>query len=83
MELRSWSPARAVAKTPNVVAKGTRPSRAIPAATESMFCSCTPQLKKRSGKTFSKSQVFVATETSLSRTTIRGSSRPSSMRASA
>ena len=46
--IRSWSKACS-ANTAKVEAKATRPIAAIPAATETMFCSATPSVKKRSG----------------------------------
>ena len=51
--------ARAVAKTPKVVAKGMRPSSAIPTATKSMFCPCTPRLSAPGAATLGKETIAV------------------------
>ena len=47
-DMRSWSYACS-ANTAKVDAKATLPIAAIPAATEIMFCSAAPSVKKRSG----------------------------------
>jgi len=78
MVLRTCSQARPLAKMPNVLAKGTLPLRASPAATPIMFASAMPMSKKRPGNFSAKSLVRVDFDRSASSTTISGCVSPSS-----
>ncbi len=78
--MRTWSKHLLEANTANVLAKGTLPQVARPAAMLIIFCSARPHWMKRSGKAWAKYLVMVERDRSASSTTMRGSRPPNSVK---
>ena len=78
MEFLTCSYARPAANIANVLANGTIPAAARPAATPIILPSAIPQSMKRSGCAFLNTPVFVAEARSASSTTRSLCSEPSS-----